>query len=1343
MKHHISQARHATSRWTRVAVAIATVVALGVVTSGGVVGAAASPHRLVVTGRPSCSSVRGSTTLKPGLTSASDTIAGSGTYDLDQCSIAGSTNLPSGTTVSGVAVVHFSVQDWSCSSLLGDFTAPTTVTVNWSSSSSSTKLAPTTLSGTDLEVTTDAAGRVELSWSGFAGTGSFTGSTAGSASALSVSLQALAASVSSGCSTTPTNSFLVTAGTGVFGGYTAATTTLESGEPGNVNSSNLDTATSLCVEPGAGATAPTGNPLVWPSTVASSNCLKGSPSHPYLETSPWSTTLAGARWVGTDPTGQGQDNDWTGSGNDLYDYDVDFTVPTCTVDTISVTAYADNGVGGYLDGNFVAGQAGDTTSASFTTSPLVFPAGVTAGAGAHVIDFLVDDTSQFYTGILYSVTLTSKSVCGTLTICKVAGNGVALNTPHIFHVTVGSHSFTVTVNAGPGPTGYCDAIASYLTPQTVAITEVIPANEQVTSIVNSPAVGTTNLAAGTDDFTLTTTTTTTYTDAVTPGALSITKSATPTAYSSVGTVLTFTFVVTNTGGTPLSSVYVSDPLPGLSAISCAPNPNPIPTLAPHASVTCTATYTVTQADLDAGSVANTVSAVSKGPLGEISANATATVPAVQVPGIQLDKTGTPGVITAVGQVITYLFAVTNTGNVTLTNVLVADPLVGLSAITCTPYSNPIPSLAPGQSVTCTATYSVTAVDLQLGGVSNTATATGTSPTDTQVSSNGVWTVPTLGQAFTCESPSPADFLSETGTFFPDTQLYGTQYPLGAYYPLGPLYAPSSFPTYNALAFDPKNDFLYATRMNTTSLELMKIDSSGNVVWTKSVTGFTGIASGPTVGAFDGAGNYWITKGSGYPTAWEINVTAAVPTVITHWNFVGSASATDWEPADWALYGPITNTNTKYLFGASGKWIYRVDLTTHQVTAALAPGLMATVGNANKTFGADWTFSNGDLGFSNNATGDIFEVSSSNPFAATPTWTLVGHSAGPNSTTDINDGAACIGTPVDLSITKTGPATVTGSGTITWVLTVTNHGPGNSSGYVVNDAIPAAVTNPMTSTFGCSITGHALQCVEGTLVNGNSFNIIVTATAPATDDTCITNTASVIGDEGDPVSSNNTSSVQTCTTSGIVVTKTANVTGYTTAGQPIVFRFKVTNTATPAGDTNFDPGALSDITVSDSLVGVSAVVCPGTDSDVISSLASGTSATCTATYVTTTKDLTHGTISDVATATAYNVAGHLEKATSNKVVLTAQLNIATTTLAAGVVGVAYKATLSATGGTAPYTWAYVGTPAIEKQLKLSAKGELAGTFTKGGAYTFTVKVTDKASKGEKATSVDATFTLTVT
>ncbi|MCB0906356.1 MAG: hypothetical protein KDB63_04465, partial [Nocardioidaceae bacterium] len=188
-----------------------------------------------------------------------------------------------------------------------------------------------------------------------------------------------------------------------------------------------------------------------------------------------------------------------------------------------------------------------------------------------------------------------------------------------------------------------------------------------------------------------------------------------------GDTILYSFVVTNTGNVTLTTVGVSDPKVG--AVTC-----PTTTLAPGVSTTCTKTYTLTQADVDAGHVANTATATGTPPSGLTPPTSSDSTDTTVTPGpaITLVKTaGVPSGTTA-GSTIAYTFLVTNTGNVTLTSVGVADAKVG--AVTC-----PATTLAPGASMTCTATYTLTQADVDAGSVSNTATASGTSPTNVTVS----------------------------------------------------------------------------------------------------------------------------------------------------------------------------------------------------------------------------------------------------------------------------------------------------------------------------------------------------------------------------------------------------------------------------------------------------------------------------------------------------------------------------------------------------------------------------------------------------------------------------------
>jgi uncharacterized repeat protein (TIGR01451 family) len=163
---------------------------------------------------------------------------------------------------------------------------------------------------------------------------------------------------------------------------------------------------------------------------------------------------------------------------------------------------------------------------------------------------------------------------------------------------------------------------------------------------------------------------------------------------------------------------VTDPMVGLSAITC-----PDTSLAPNGTETCTATYTTTQADVDAGSVNNIGTVTGTPPTGpKVTSKSPWSIPAAQNPALTLKKSASVTTFSAPGTLITYTYLVTNTGNVTLSAISINDPMIGLSTITC-----PDPSLAPKGNETCTATYTTTAADVTAGSVFNKAIATGIPP----------------------------------------------------------------------------------------------------------------------------------------------------------------------------------------------------------------------------------------------------------------------------------------------------------------------------------------------------------------------------------------------------------------------------------------------------------------------------------------------------------------------------------------------------------------------------------------------------------------------------------------
>ena len=219
-------------------------------------------------------------------------------------------------------------------------------------------------------------------------------------------------------------------------------------------------------------------------------------------------------------------------------------------------------------------------------------------------------------------------------------------------------------------------------------------------------------------------------------AITLVKSASAAQFDRVGQSVVYSFRVTNTGNVAVSDLEIAETVftgsGALNAVAC-----PTTTLAPLAVVVCTAEYTVTQADLDRGSVDNTavasVEAAGAGPR-VASAPSSVSITAVVTTGITLVKSiaGTADLnndgFADTGDRIDYEFLVTNTGTVTLGTITVADPLV--PAVDC-----PAGGLAPAASATCTGSYIVTDADLAAGSVANTATATGTPATGTPATSD--------------------------------------------------------------------------------------------------------------------------------------------------------------------------------------------------------------------------------------------------------------------------------------------------------------------------------------------------------------------------------------------------------------------------------------------------------------------------------------------------------------------------------------------------------------------------------------------------------------------------------
>ncbi len=203
-------------------------------------------------------------------------------------------------------------------------------------------------------------------------------------------------------------------------------------------------------------------------------------------------------------------------------------------------------------------------------------------------------------------------------------------------------------------------------------------------------------------------------------------------WDEVGEVITYTLLLTNTGNVTLTNVSISDNNANVGSV----NPNNVAMILPGETVTITASHTITQSDLNTGSVANTASVTAEDPNGQpvsdlsddpnnpedIDTNGNGNPDDItitstpQFASLDIIKTVENRTYTAIGDVLEYTFEITNTSNVTLFDITVDDPMVAF----VTP--NSIASLSPGASFTVNANYTIVAQDLTNEIVVNTAIA---------------------------------------------------------------------------------------------------------------------------------------------------------------------------------------------------------------------------------------------------------------------------------------------------------------------------------------------------------------------------------------------------------------------------------------------------------------------------------------------------------------------------------------------------------------------------------------------------------------------------------------------
>jgi len=310
------------------------------------------------------------------------------------------------------------------------------------------------------------------------------------------------------------------------------------------------------------------------------------------------------------------------------------------------------------------------------------------------------------------------------------------------------------------------------------------------------------------------------------------------------------------------------------------------------------------------------------------------------------------------------------------------------------------------------------------------------------------------------------------------------------------------------------------------------------------------------GAFNDDDGYFYVATSHGVNTWVIDVSGTTPTLVRQMPQSAAENVFDFTYAD------------GFFWGMNGDGIRRINPSTGASQFFPVPDSWGTRGG---TYGAAWVFGNGNLGFSRNS-GSVYQVSVENPASANPTFTLVGSQPGPASIR--NDGAAIPGLPTDLEVEKDGPARLLPGGQISYDITVRNHGPGVSSGWIVHDAFPEGLSDVVVSGDVVSQVIDGRHVISGgRLAAGAERTFTVTANVDPAVEGCVTNVATILANEEDPNSENNDDSSTACV-AYLEITKSSDVTPDARPGDTVTYTITARN-AGSADYTDENPAVVFD------------------------------------------------------------------------------------------------------------------------------------------------------------------------
>jgi uncharacterized repeat protein (TIGR01451 family) len=706
--------------------------------------------------------------------------------------------------------------------------------------------------------------------------------------------------------------------------------------------------------------------------------------------------------------------------------------------------------------------------------------------------------------------------------------------------------------------------------------------------------------------------------------IAIVKTAVVGGTGSVGDEITYTFTVENTGNVTLTDVTVTDPLPNLSVIS----PATVASMVPGDIEIFTATYTITQDDIDNGFVENQATATgeytdgngdpqSVDDLSDHTSNAEdnpTITPLDQNAEIAIVKTAVVGGTGSVGDEITYTFTVENTGNVTLTDVTVTDPLPNLSVIS----PATVASMVPGDIEIFTATYTITQDDIDNGFVENQATATGEytdgngdpqsvddlsdhtsnaedNPTITPLDQNAEIAI--VKTAVVGGTGSVGDEITYTFTVENTGNVTLTDVTVTDPLPNLSVISPAT-----VASMVPGDIEIFTATYTITQDDI----DNGFVENQATATGEYTDGNGDPQSVDDLSDH--TSNAEDNPTITPLDQNAEIAIIKTLVNINGDAGLTQYTSVGDELTYEIIVTNTGNVTITDIE--VEDDLTgDNWQIAILAPGVSDTLTVSYIITQAD------------RVAGSVLN-----------TATVLGED--PNgSPVSGDDNEEATSTRSDLSITKTvDNATPNVGDNVTFTITVTNNGPDAATGVQVTDQLPAGLTYVSSTTTQGTYDENTGLWETLTIADQGTATLTITATVEETAAGGVTNTATITAsDQYDPDDTNNEDSQDVDPQqSDLAITKTVN-NATPNVGDNVTFTITVTNNG---------PDAATGVQVTDQLPAgltyVSSTTTQGTydeNTGLWETLTIADQGTATLTITATVEEASAGGVTNTATITA--------------------------------------------------------------------------------------------------------------